>query len=654
MSHALLLLPHRRLNARCQNSADYNIENLELAALLFCLCPDEEEDRHILVYSESFIKQGIHIIASPALRENPEMIQRLLYKCLRPRVDGSEQEVKELTDAEGKPRTAHDMIDDDMEGKPPMVRETDDNPAPDSNNVVTEGVDGQIEPSLPRASPDAENPGDPPCYLLVVSPQDAFIWPGGMVMLDLPSIDLDLQGDRIRLIADGPGKRLEQCREHFEKYFSEKLECETPSRAHLPKIQKEIVQIDRSMHRLSESIVSSVTRIRAILNKVGGAQDVTENWFAYGSDQYHRSQLMSDERSRFHFHRLLMHLAINWVAFICDFCDPTDRKTFRWAVSALEFAMLMTRGKNILYLEPSEFALLRSKVATCMALLISHFDILGARGSLEAKKQQEVQEATRKAQRAMENLDDEYGLSSRPGSPSARPQDRIVQLLGEVYGATAGDRSIRMIREERVRQIAEVDFNRNSLFEENRVIGQVLDEEVSEDRSLLFLASSTSNIAIKWQQGEFIGAGANGSVFKGFNLETGGIMAVKEIRVADLANTPALYKQIKDESDVMQLLSHPNIVDYYGIEVHRDRVYIFQEYCEGGSLANLISFGRIEDEEIVMLYAYQMLDGLQYLHSKGVEHRDVKPDSEFGYSSWLDTKVLNDHRLQIFFWGPTA
>ena len=654
MTHALLLLPHRRLNARCQNSADYNIENLELAALLFCLCPDDEEDRHILVYSESFIQQGVHIIASPALRENPEMIQRLLYKCLRPRVDGSEQEVKELTDAEGKPRTAHDMIDDDMEGKPPMVRETDDNPAPDSNNVVTEGVDGQIEPSLPRASPDAENPGDPPCYLLVVSPQDAFIWPGGMVMLDLPSIDLDLQGDRIRLIADGPGKRLEQCREHFEKYFSEKLECETPSRAHLPKIQKEIVQIDRSMHRLSESIVSSVTRIRAILNKVGGAQDVTENWFAYGSDQYHRSQLMSDERSRFHFHRLLMHLAINWVAFICDFCDPTDRKTFRWAVSALEFAMLMTRGKNILYLEPSEFALLRSKVATCMALLISHFDILGARGSLEAKKQQEVQEATRKAQRAMENLDDEYGLSSRPSSPSARPQDRIVQLLGEVYGATAGDRSIRMIREERVRQIAEVDFNRNSLFEENRVIGQVLDEEVSEDRSLLFLASSTSNIAIKWQQGEFIGAGANGSVFKGFNLETGGIMAVKEIRVADLANTPALYKQIKDESDVMQLLSHPNIVDYYGIEVHRDRVYIFQEYCEGGSLANLISFGRIEDEEIVMLYAYQMLDGLQYLHSKGVEHRDVKPDSEFGCSSWPDIKVLNDHRFQIFYWGPTA
>ena len=65
------------------------------------------------------------------------------------------------------------------------------------------------------------------------------------------------------------------------------------------------------------------------------------------------------------------------------------------------------------------------------------------------------------------------------------------------------------------------------------------------------------------------------------------------------------------------------------MQVHRDRVYIFEEYCEGGSLANLLEHGRVEEEDVVTVYAIQMLQGLAYLHGKGIEHRDVKPDSTF-------------------------
>ncbi len=208
--------------------------------------------------------------------------------------------------------------------------------------------------------------------------------------------------------------------------------------------------------------------------------------------------------------------------------------------------MLMTRGRNILHLDQSEFALLRAKVASCMALLISHFDILGARSSIEAKKEAERLEAIRRLQRMQENYDDEDGLIPRTPSPSGGSRIQV-------------DRSIRLVREERLRLLAELEARRDELFSDQHLVGQVLDEEVAEDRSLVFLAASSSNIALRWQQGGFIGGGANGNVYIGFNLDSGGIMAVKEIRVQDLSNSPALYKAIKDESDVMQLLSHPNI-----------------------------------------------------------------------------------------------
>jgi len=87
------------------------------------------------------------------------------------------------------------------------------------------------------------------------------------------------------------------------------------------------------------------------------------------------------------------------------------------------------------------------------------------------------------------------------------------------------------------------------------------------------------------------------------------------------------------------MLHHDNIVRYFGMEVHRDKVCIFMEYCEHGSLGKLLeNGGRIDDENYIVDYTYQMLSGLMYLHENNIVHRDIKPDN-----------ILLDHLGHIKF-----
>lgn len=510
---------------------------------------------HFMVYTGVYESEAVYVIADPSLHEQPDMVRQILVRCFS-------------NDTQGD---APESLDDLMH------------------------------------------------YVLLLSPREPFLWTGRVMNLDLgPKVDFDLRERRVRLVSDGPATRLARSKQTFVDLFPAfKRNIVVEQKAHLASVNRETRKIGRAIFRLAETVLGAHQRVRAVsARRPGQGQELLGGYFTFAADLGTRSLRYLEPSLRSRFFSQLMQFSIQWIAFICDNCVPTDPRTFKWAVEALEFAMSVTKNDNILKFSDTQFALLRSKVASCMTLLISHFDILGARSSYEAKKEQDRIDAARLATKEQ--------LATR----LAALREIRQRAEGDDSDSQSSIGSLHMAQDKRMQALQALEESRKALESGNRVVGRVLDHDIAEDRSLAFLASSSlSNISIRWQQGKFIGGGTFGNVYLAVNLDSGEELAVKEIRFQDLQSAPHLVKTIRDEMKVMEMLRHENVVTYYGVEVHRDKIYIFEEYCPGGSLANLLEHGRIEDEIIIQIYALQMLSGLIYLHSQDVVHRDIKPDN---------------------------
>ncbi len=131
----------------------------------------------------------------------------------------------------------------------------------------------------------------------------------------------------------------------------------------------------------------------------------------------------------------------------------------------------------------------------------------------------------------------------------------------------------------------------------------------------------------KWKKGKIIGKGAFGTVYEGLNQSSGEIVAMKNFRLSDkISENFSLVNSIKKEVKLHRQLNHKNIVKYITIDVPPDKqsIDIILEYLPGGSLLERIKVFGPQEESLIKFYAQQILEGLVYLHSKNIIHRDLK------------------------------
>jgi len=124
-----------------------------------------------------------------------------------------------------------------------------------------------------------------------------------------------------------------------------------------------------------------------------------------------------------------------------------------------------------------------------------------------------------------------------------------------------------------------------------------------------------------------IGEGAMGTVYEGFDPDTGGKVAIKVLRAEHLADHRAdsALARFEREALATRRLHHPNIVAVHEYGVQGRIRFIAMEFLHGRELRQLMrERGRFAFDDAVFVLL-QLLDALGHSHEHGVVHRDIKP-----------------------------
>lgn len=125
---------------------------------------------------------------------------------------------------------------------------------------------------------------------------------------------------------------------------------------------------------------------------------------------------------------------------------------------------------------------------------------------------------------------------------------------------------------------------------------------------------------------ELIGTGGMANVYKARCHRLNRLVAIKILK-SDLADNADFRRRFHDESQAVAQLSHANIVSVYDVSTNPDREYIVMELIDGITLKQYMERrGRMDWRESLH-FITQIMRGLSHAHSRGIIHRDIKPQN---------------------------
>ena len=144
-----------------------------------------------------------------------------------------------------------------------------------------------------------------------------------------------------------------------------------------------------------------------------------------------------------------------------------------------------------------------------------------------------------------------------------------------------------------------------------------------------------------------IGKGTFSKVKLGIHKTTHMKVAIKILEKCKIEEKEDLERIIR-EMEIITTLNHKNVIKVIDMCETQDHFLIIMEYCDGGELFDhIVNKQRLSENESAF-FLYQIINGVEYIHSKGIVHRDLKPENllldnnkhlkiiDFGLSNFFD------------------
>ncbi|XP_039268441.2 mitogen-activated protein kinase kinase kinase 4-like [Styela clava] len=347
--------------------------------------------------------------------------------------------------------------------------------------------------------------------------------------------------------------------------------------------------------------------------------EVMQSCFNFGFDFIKEATRIMSGEFRSAIDKMHMELAVQWMDYVMKHREKGKGHRPRWASQGLTFVVNMDSA-FVVSLGENEFSSLKQKIDSFISHLIGEKE----KGDTNTVNKNSVPSRETKSLSTLHVPKSEpQVLRSLSNSSTADPMTRAAITYEEELGALSLEEDDDVLApSDRIRYaVEELEMDKDRRRIEAGIIGQVSDNH----RPTSFVSLGVRTVNFRWQRGARVGEGSFGRVYTCVNVDTGTILAMKEVKFQP--NDLQKIRSALDEYTNFEGIKHPNLVQYYGVELHRDEMYLFMEYCDGGTLADICKI--CLPELMVRRYTSQVLAAVHTLHSRGIVHRDIKGSNIF-------------------------